>query len=202
RWDRGGSMKAARFFWRYVTYRTDLGLALLGCALVTAAAELTIPWLLRQAIDTALGKMRGKGLEALGLWMLGMIVLLYIAHTALLRVETRMIYEASYDLRRRLYTNIHSQAFAFFQRHRTGELIHRITADVRLFEDNAVELFSDLPFALLTVIGVLTMMALTDLRLVALVVLFLCVASTAAPPGLRNPRNVVGTERLVSQTSR
>ena len=105
-------MKAARFFWRYVTYRKDLGIALLDCALVTAAAELTIPWLLRQAIDTALGEMSGTSLEALGLWMIGVIVLLYIAHTALLRVETHMIYEASYDLRQRLYTHIHSQAFA------------------------------------------------------------------------------------------
>jgi ABC-type multidrug transport system fused ATPase/permease subunit len=152
-------------------------MALLGCALVTAAAELTIPWLLRQAIDTALGEISGTSLEVLGLWMLGVIVLLYIVHMTLLRVETRMVYEASYDLRRRLYTHILGQAFAFLQRHRTGELIHRITADVRLFEDNAVELFSDLPFALLTVIGVLTIMALTDLRLVVLVVLFLCVAS-------------------------
>jgi len=192
-------MKSVRFFWRYVTYRKDLLTALLGCALVTAAAELTIPWLLRQAIDTALGEMSGTSLEALGLWMIGVIVLLYIAHMALLRVETRMVYEASYDLRRHLYTHIHSQAFAFFQRHRTGELIHRITADVRLFEDNAVELFSDLPFALLTVIGVLTMMALTDLRLVVLVVLFLCVASVITGylgrplPALRKSIQGIGT---------
>jgi ABC-type branched-subunit amino acid transport system ATPase component len=46
-----------------------------------------------------------------------------------------------------------------FSATRTGELIHRVTVDVRLFEDNAVELFSDLPFVLLTVIGVLTMEA-------------------------------------------
>ena len=69
-------MKSVRFFWRYVTYRKDLLMALLGCALVTAAAELTIPWLLRQAIDTALGEMSGTSLEALGLWMIGVIVLL------------------------------------------------------------------------------------------------------------------------------
>src|SRR5438309_2465219 len=37
------------------------------------------------------------------------IVFLYGAHTALLHVEARMLYEASYDLRRRLYTHIHSQ---------------------------------------------------------------------------------------------
>ena len=51
------AMKFARFFWRYVNYRKDLGMALLGCT------------------------------------------------------------------------------FAFFQRHRSGELLHRVTADVRLFSD-------------------------------------------------------------------
>jgi subfamily B ATP-binding cassette protein MsbA len=170
-------MKWARFFWRYVTHRTDLGLALLGCASIVAAAELAIPWLLREAIDTALEEMHDVRLDVIGLWMIGVIVVLYCAHAALLRVETRMLYEASYDLRRRLYTHIHSQALAFFQRHRTGELMHRVTADVTLFEDNAVKLFSDLPFELLTVAGVLTIMALTDLRLMGLVVLFLLAAS-------------------------
>ena len=170
-------MKWARFFWRYVTHRKDLGLALLGCASVVAGAELAIPWLLREAIDTALGEIHDTSLNVLGLWMVGVIVVLYLAHVALLRVETRMLYEASYDLRRRLYTHIHNQALAFFQRHRTGELMHRVTADVTLFEDNAVELFSDLPFELLTVGGVLTMMALTDWRLMGLVVLFLLAAS-------------------------
>jgi len=170
-------MKWARFFWRYITHRKDLGLALVGCASVVAVAELAIPWLLREAIDTALGEIHATSLDILGRWMLGVIGVLYLAHVALLRVETRLLYEASYDLRRRLYTHIHSQALAFFQRHRTGELMHRITADVTLFEDNAVELFSDLPFELLTVGGALTMMALTDLRLMGLVVLFLLAAS-------------------------
>jgi len=103
-------MKSARFFWRYIAYRKDLLMALLGCALVTAVAELTSPWLLRQAIDTALGEMSGTSLEVLGLWMLGVSVFLYIAHTALLRGETRMVYEASYDLWRRLYTHIHKDS--------------------------------------------------------------------------------------------
>jgi len=170
-------MKWLRFFWSYVTHRKDLGLALLGCAMAVAVAELTIPWLLRQAIDTALGEINDISLNALGLWMLGVIVFLYVAHTALLQVEARMLYEASYDLRRRLYTHIHSQALAFFQRHRTGELMHRVTSDVTVFEDNAVELFSDLPFEVLTVGGVLTVMALTDIRLMGVVILFLLAAS-------------------------
>ncbi len=170
-------MKWARFFWRYITYRKDLGIALFGCALVVAATELTIPWLLQQAIDTALGEASAAALDTLGLWMLGVVTLLYIAQAVMLRVEARMLYEASYELRRRLYTHFHSQAVAFFHRHKTGELMHRVTSDVSLFEDKAVELFSDLPYELLTVGGILTMMALTDVRLMGMVVLFLLAAS-------------------------
>lgn len=170
-------MTWARFFWRYVSHRKDLGLALVASSVVVAAAELSIPWLIQQAIDTALGEADGPGLNTVILWILGIVVVLYVAHVLLLRVEARMLYEASYDLRRRLYTHFHSQSLAFFHRHKTGELMHRVTSDASLFEDNAVELFSDLPFELLTVGGVLAMMALTDLRLTGFVVLFLLVAT-------------------------
>ncbi len=179
-------MKWARFFWQYVAYRKDLGIALLGCAVVVAGAELAIPWLLQEAIDTALGEASGNRLDILGLWMLGVIAILYVAHAVMLRVEARMLYEASYDLRRRLYIHFHSQGLAFFHRHKTGELMHRLTSDAQLFEDNAVELFSDLPFELLTVCGVLTMMALTDVRLMGFVVLFL-LAATAVTGYLGRP---------------
>lgn len=179
-------MRWARFFWRYVTHRKDLGGALLACAVVVAGAELTIPWLLQQAIDTALGEGTGGSLDGLVLWMVGVLALLYAAHALMLRVEARMLYEASYDLRRRLYTHFHSQSLAFFHRHKTGELMHRVISDASLFEDNAVELFSDLPFELLAVAGVLTMMALTDVRLMGVVVLFL-LGATAVTSYLGRP---------------
>ncbi len=166
-------MKSVRFFWRYVTHRTDLALALLGCAVVVAAADLAFPWLLQQGIDTALGELADHSLNTIALWMLGLVVVLYAFHALMLRIETRMLYEASYDLRRRLYSHFHGQSIAFFLRHKTGELMHRVTSDTGLFEDSAVELFSELPFALLTVVGVLTIMAVTDIRLTGLVLLFL-----------------------------
>lgn len=170
------SVNTARFFWRYVRSRTDLGAALLACAIVVAAAELTLPWLLQQAVDTALGEVAGS-LDVLGGWMLLVIAVLYGAHALMLRVEANMLYHASYDLRRRLYTHIHEQSLAFFHRHKTGELMHRVISDTQLFEDSAVELFSDLPYELLTALGVLTLMALTDVRLMGFVVAFLVAAS-------------------------
>ncbi len=170
-------MMWGRFFWRYATHRKDLLAALLGLAALVAAAELTLPWLLAQAIDTALGEAHGPSLDRWVLWMLGLLALLYVAHAGLLQVEARMLYQASYALRRRLYTHFHSQSLAFFHRHKTGELMHRVTSDAALFEDHAVELFSDLPFEVLAVAGVLSVMAWTDARLTGIVVLFLLGAS-------------------------
>ncbi len=170
-------MTWGRFLWRYATHRKDLCAALLGLAVVVAAAELTLPWLLQQAIDTALGEAHGSSLDRWVLWMLGLLALLYVAHAALLQVEARVLYAGSYALRRRLYVHFHSQSLAFFHRHKTGELMHRVTSDAALFEDHAVELFSDLPFEVLTVMGVLSVMAWTDVRLTGMVVFFLLAAS-------------------------
>jgi len=170
-------MKWLRFYWSYVTFRADLGLVLIACALVLVAAELSIPWLIAQAIDTALGEQTRVSLNTWVLWMLGVLSVLYVVHAGFLRIETQMFLQSTYNLRQRLYTHIHSQPLAFFHRYRTGKLIHRVTSDVTLFEEGAFEIFSGLPFALFTVIGVLIMMAYLDVRLMGLIVLFLAVAS-------------------------
>jgi hypothetical protein len=77
-------VKAVRFFWRYLGCRRDLGVALIVCAIVVAAAELSIPWLLQRAIDTALGETHGASLDQLLLWMLGVVAVLYVTHAVLL----------------------------------------------------------------------------------------------------------------------
>jgi len=170
-------MKAMRFFLTFVATRKDLGLVLLGCSVVVAAAELAVPWLIQQAIDMALGEADGARLNEIMLTIVGVIVVLYVMHVLLLRVEFRMLYEASYELRQRLYKHIHSQSLAFFQRHKTGKLLHRVTSDTLVFEEKAVEIFSGLPFELLTTVGVLTLMLIIDVKLTGCVVLFLLIAS-------------------------
>src|SRR5258708_25810930 len=175
-------MTWGHFLWRYAIHRKDLAAAVVGLAVVVAAAELTLPWLLQQAIDTALGEVHGASLDRWVLWMLGLLGLLYVAHAGLLRVEARVLYTASYALRRQLYVHFHSQSLAFFHRHKTGELMHRVTSDAALFEDHAVELFSDLPFEALTAVGVLTGMAWTGVRLTGMVVGFLLAASAVTAP--------------------
>ncbi len=170
-------MSTARFFFSYVGWRKGLAAALAGCAVLVAAAELAVPWLLQYAVDAVLGEGSGPSLDRVGLAMLGVVGVLYLAHVALLRVEARMLAEASFRLRQRLYSHFHRQSLAFFHRHKVGELLHRATNDVVVFGDHAVELFSDLPFELLTILGVLTLMAWVDPWLTVLVVLFLGIAA-------------------------
>jgi ABC-type multidrug transport system fused ATPase/permease subunit len=166
-------VKSARFFWRYLTCRADIGVALLLCSALVAAAELSIPWLIQRIIDNALGGDSQVDLDTWFLGILGILGAVYVLHMLLLRIEARMLQEASYHLRRRLYTHIYSQALPFFQRHKTGRLLHRVTSDAAIFEESAYEIFSDLPFSILTALGVLILMGLLDLRVMLLVVLFM-----------------------------
>lgn len=191
-------MTAARLFlWIFSARRALLG-AFLFLAVGVAACELAIPWLLQEAVDVALGDGDPSSLNRIGGMMIAVICGLYVVHCFLLRVEARVLYEGMFRLRQRLYTHLLSQPLAFFSRKRTGELVHRVVSDTSVFEDNAVYLFSDLPFELLTIAGVLTLMAITNFRLAVIVVFFLIVASLVSAyvgrplPTLRKSLQTVG----------
>jgi ABC-type multidrug transport system fused ATPase/permease subunit len=57
-------MTWARFVWRYVSCRKDLLAALVACAVVMAGAELSIPWLIKEAIDAVLDERRAWACSA------------------------------------------------------------------------------------------------------------------------------------------
>ena len=164
-------------FWRYVTLRRHLVVTLIVTAAGAAAADVTFPWLLQEGVDTVLGKPTGWTLNEVAVAMVGVIVLLWLGHAVALVIETRFLSAASYQLRRHLHAHILGQPISFFQRHRTGELLHRATSDVGLFETSVAELVSDLPFDAFLVTGILTMMAVKNLRLTVAVVLFLTLAT-------------------------
>src|SRR5215510_16310602 len=173
-------MKTARLFFWAITARRTLVLLLLCCAVGVAACELAIPWLVQEVIDTALGDQEPSRLNHIGGIMIAVICDLFLIHYMLLRLENRVMYGGLFRLRRRLYTGLLSQPLTFFSRVRTGEIVHRVMNDTEVFEDNAAEVFSDIPFELMTIAGVMTLMVVTDLRLAGVVVVFLIVASAVS----------------------
>src|SRR5919199_127907 len=147
-----------RFLWSYISSRRDLLAALLACGAVMAATELSIPWLIKEAIDAILEESHAINLNA---WLgetLGILAVLYVAHALLLRTAAHVILQCSYNLRGRLFAHIHSQALPFFQRHRTGELVHRVMSDTKVFEAEPANLVREVPGELVVVVGVTAMM--------------------------------------------
>ena len=184
-------MNWVRFLWSYISYRKDLLVALFLCALVMTAAELSVPWLIKEAVDAILGATAEMNLDRWLLLTMSILAALYIGHVLLLRIAAQLMLHCSYNLRRRLYAHIHAQALPFFERHRTGELVHRVTSDTRILEDETGRILHDVPGELVTVVGVTILMVLLHPGLAMLVIGFMVVAAAVAGylgvplPGLR-----------------
>ncbi len=184
-------MNWVRFLWSYISYRKDLLVALFLCALVMTAAELSVPWLIKEAVDAVLGATVEMNLDRWLLLTMSILAALYVGHVLLLRIAAQLMLHCSYNLRRRLYAHIHAQALPFFERHRTGELVHRVTSDTRILEDETGRILHDVPGELVTVVGVTILMVLLHPGLAMLVIGFMVVAAAVAGylgvplPGLR-----------------
>lgn len=180
-----------RFVWAYVAHRKHLLAVVLVFSVVIGLAELAVPWLIKEAVDAVLDEEAGINLEVWGATTLGLLAVLYLAHVLLLRAAAHMIQQCSYKLRSRILSHIHSQALPFFQRHRTGELTHRVTSDTGLFEETTGRLLKEVPVELVTLVGVTIMMVLLQPGLALLVITFMVVAAVATGylgqplPGLR-----------------
>lgn len=145
-----------------------------------ALAELYIPWTVMHAINSIVNNRDVSDLDSWVLKTLGLLAIFYALHAVMIRVEAKLVLELSYNLRRRVYTHIYSQSAAFFQKFRTGELIYRVVQDAEIFEEEASDLFSELPFDVFTVIGVTIFMAFLDVKLALFVVVFLIASGTLA----------------------
>lgn len=171
------SSPARLFIWVFAAQRSRLIAGLMFGAVGVAAAELSLPWLLHLAVDTTINDRDIVRLDKLGLAMLAVIVMLYVMHALMLRFETKLMQEGMFRLRRELYARILAQPLSFFANTRTGSLMHRVVNDTAVLERHAAYLMSDLPFELITIVGVVTAMVLLEPRLGCVVVGFLFIAS-------------------------
>lgn len=181
------SLKGAgplKLLWWILSLHRATAVGMLLLAIGVAACEIAIPWFIQEAVDAAFSQAGSRDIGAvintIGFSMLGIIAALYVLHMLLLRAEAHVLFRGTFRLRQKLYSTVLFQPLAFFSRRKVGELQHRIINDVDMFESNSVFLFSDLPFELLTMLGVLTMMVITNLNLAAVAVSFLAIAAFAS----------------------
>ncbi len=166
-------------FWA-LSDRPEALIVLAATMIGVAAAELSLPWLLARAVDAAVETRDIAAVNRYGLLMVALIAVLYGIHVVYLRAETRVVFRGIFRLRRLLYSRLLDQPVGYFARRKTGELIHRVLNDTEVLDSHGVYLISDLPFSLLTVAGILILMARANLQLALLVVAFLAAASTVS----------------------
>ena len=193
-------MNWVRFVFRYLSYRKGLLAALFVCAAVMAAAELSIPWLIKEAIDAVVDETRPIDLNAWAGVTLAILAALYLAHVVLLRVAAHVIMHCSFHFRSRFFAHIHAQALPFFQRHRTGELMHRTTSDTKIFETEIATLLREVPGEVVVIIGVTIMMIMLHAGMALAVIAFMIVAAVVTSylgrplPSLRKSAQRVGAQ--------
>ena len=99
----------------------------LSCAIFTTATSLTGPWVLKQAIDDL-----GRGIDASKVQFYAAALLGLAATGGAFRLLMRRIIigasrDIEYDLRNDFFAHLQRLNLAYFQHHRTGDLMSRAT---------------------------------------------------------------------------
>jgi ABC-type multidrug transport system fused ATPase/permease subunit len=134
-------------------------------ALATTAAELAPPWIIRLAVDRFIL----EGQTAQAWWAAGGLLALSLVQGG---VDFLRLYLTAYtgqrivfDLRNAVFEHLSRLSFSFYDRARTGDLMSRVTADIdvlnNFFGRAAVIVLTNL----LTLIGILVVLAIWDWRL-------------------------------------
>jgi ATP-binding cassette subfamily B protein len=158
-------------------YRGILTLAS-GLTLVEALLDLARPWPLKLAVDNAIGgRPPGGALAALdGLGTTGLAAVAVGAGIGIVAVGALVGYLITYltaataervgaDLRAAVFGRLLGLALPFHDRHRSGDLVTRLTGDVARVEDSMVAWFTVLVPEALTLAGMVVVVLAVDLTL-------------------------------------
>ncbi|WP_106751248.1 ABC transporter ATP-binding protein [Pannonibacter carbonis] len=154
----------SRFFAYYAPYR---GLFLLdfGCAVVAGLLELAFPIAVTMFVDQLLPQqsvslilLAGAGLFVMYLVTGGLnAVVVYWGHMLGINIET--------DMRRKAFEHLQKLSFRFYDNHKTGHLIARITKDLEEIGEVAHHGPEDLFIAVMTFLGAFALMLWVNVHL-------------------------------------
>ena len=157
----------------YVRRHIALILLSVFCALLTTLLSLWIPLRVGHAID-AIVDAGAVDFEKIG--RIALEVLLCIAGSALASwgmgvINNRVTYKVVRDIRNEAFLHIQKLPLSYVDTHAHGETVSRIIADVDTFADGLLIGFTQLFTGVLTLLGALVFMCITDFRITIAVVI-------------------------------
>jgi ATP-binding cassette subfamily B protein len=180
--------------WRFLSYyrpHRRLFLIDFSCAVLSGLLELGFPMAVRAFVDRLLpgqdwGLILGASAALLAVYLLNtglMAVVTYWGHALGINIET--------ELRRRSFDHLQKLSFRFYDNHKTGHLIARVTKDLEEVGEVAHHGPEDLFIAIMTFLGAFALMYAVNVKL-ALVTTAIVPATTwlAARYGSRMTSNM------------
>ncbi|WP_273378092.1 ABC transporter ATP-binding protein [Symbiobacterium thermophilum] len=167
----------------YLRYVILAGIAMLG----VTVTRLAVPWLMAQAIDTALESevrftrwtqwlepyARTDRLFILVGAMLAVYLVNWLANYAQIRLTSWVGQRALYDLRTKIFAHVQSLSMRFFDTRPAGSILVRVTNDVNslqdLFTNGIISALQDV----LTLVGIILIMMSMHLKLSVVIFAFL-----------------------------
>ena len=157
--------QALGMLWKYVrAHKGRLALALAATLTVTATT-LSMPYLTKVAVDTHIAQRDVRGLTLLALLYLALNGVYWLASYWQGTLSTWVGQHVVHAIRRDLYAQVLRQPIAFHERERVGQISSRLTNDVNALAEVASSGALNLVNDLLSLAGIVAIMALLDARL-------------------------------------
>ena len=145
-------------------YKGKIFMVLL-CMAVTVGISLVNPLIIERAIDVHVAAKDVQGLMKLGIFAL-LLNLIYVFMVKIrLLVMAKITNKILLTIRQDLYEHIQTLSFAFFDSRPTGKILARIIGDVNALKDVLNNFVTTLIPEFVTVIGVVIIMMIKDVRM-------------------------------------
>ena len=170
---KGRSLKPLRSLLPFLRPHVGTMLLALGALLVAAAAMLALPIALRYLIDEGMAAGSPETINRYFIAFLAAAAVFGVFAALRFYLVTWLGERVVADLRQAVYDRVIRMDPAFFEVTRTGEVLSRLTADTTLVQSIAGVNLSITLRSLITVVGSLVMLAVTSLKLTAIIVVLI-----------------------------
>ena len=170
------SPQILRFIWGYLkTHFWRIGIALLA-TLGAAAISLTLPYLIKIAVDDTIANKNLPGLTLLALTYLGLVGLHWLAVFWQAYLSSYVGHQIVHSMRHDLFAKITQQSLKFHENQQVGQItsriIHDINAIANFISDGVINLLADG----VIVIGIITIMTIINWKLTLITLISLPIA--------------------------